>query len=206
MCLSQAQQIAPVIIEPRTAKLLDKNDILVRNYPISPKIYLVSKRLKDLLQTNQASGCAFRACMAAERLRGPSLTQAALPEEELEASANYFQLRIVSKVASPPHVGRMRKSKGCPKCNSAEIAITELQPYFLPGDLSSIDFQYFNEMLADNVGRLRLSGEGAIVSGRILRVLLESGVKGLARQYTDPPVKFEVVEVRNNNSASSSVE
>lgn len=206
MCLSQVQQIAPVIIEPRTARLLDKNDILVRNYPISPKVYLISKRLKVLLETNQASGCTFRACIAAERLNGRSLTEVGVPEEELEASANYFQLRIVSKVASPPHVGRMRKSKRCPKCNSVEIAITELQPYFLSGDLSSMDFQYCNEMFADNAGRLRLSGESAIVSGRILRLLLESGVKGFARQCTDPPVKFEVVEVRNNNSQSLRVE
>ena len=202
-CLSRVDQISPIAIEPRTAKLLDKNDILIRNWPISPKVYLITKRLKELLQLNDASGCSFRVCVVAESLQGRSPAAIADSMAELEAHADYFQLCIVSKVLAPPHVGLIPNSKGCPKCKCVDIVTTEFEPYFLSGALSSIDFQYFDEFLGENTGCLRLSGEGAIVSGRMLRLLLESGVKGFGRRYTDPPVKFQVVEVRDNDSETS---
>jgi len=39
-----------------------------------------------------------------------------------------------------------------------------------------------------------------LISGRVLKQLLDNGVKGFFRRYTDPPVKFQVVEIRGDQA------
>lgn len=195
MCWNRAEQFQRVTVTPPLAKALDQSDIAVKNHPISPRIYLISRRLKELMDPQRFSGVSFTPCLEAGSDYTPEEKAFDSHSDRLEKEARYFQLSITSRTPGKPSIGNLLASSSCPRCGAASIIEGDQELQFKPADLAQQDFQWFRDVASNDMGDQRLVGQIAIISSRALSFFIENGIKGLKPYATDPPVKYAAVQI-----------
>ena len=195
MCWRGAKQLRKVTITAGLAKLVERNGIVVKNYPISPRVYLVSRKLMEPMEAHRLSGLKFVPCLEAGVAY--SLKEAEFPGSNagLRPRARCFQLVISVRTVGEPSIGNLLAASRCPRCGAASILDGDRNWEFRDQDLSHADFQFFNSVVSITKGSIPLVGEVPIVSARTLKFLVESRVKGLRNFSTDPPIKYSAVNL-----------
>jgi len=196
MCWSGAEQVRKVTLTAAIAKVIDQSDIVVKNYPISPRVYLISRRLKDLMEPFRFSGIAITPCLEVGAKYSEDEAAFASRSGRLEKEAKYFQLNLISRTPGKPSIGNLVAASGCPRCHALSIIDGDKESEFKPADLGAEDFQRFNEVTTENKGDQHMIGQIALISARALGFFIESRIKGLKPYSTDPPVKYAAVQIR----------
>lgn len=194
-CENGIKQIKKLTINPKKSKNLD---ITTVTWFLNPMFYVVSRRLKYLLEEHKATGCKFIPCLKWGEEYPDELTLLDRPDENLAERADYFQMIITDSVISPPSIGNitLRKPHACPYCGTYFSFTPERRlPIFSMDDLRETDFQVYNQFKTTNMEIIRISVEVSIVSSRILDLMLKSKMKGILRYLTDPPIPYGVVEI-----------
>jgi len=196
MCWRGAKQVRKVTVTPQLGKVIERNGIVVKNYPISPRVYLISKKLMEAMDALRFSGLNFVPCLEASVAH--SVEEAEFPgfNEALERQAACFQLVITGRAIGEPTIGKLLAASRCPRCGAASIIDGERNWQFRARDLSHTDFQFFNSVVSEDKGSIALVGEVPIVSARALQFFIASKIKGLRNFSTDPPIKYAAVDLR----------
>jgi len=149
------------------------------------ELFFVSDRCKRLIEAAGFTGCRFLS---------PG-------ENSVRAdSHNLVQMIIDTEVSSLPEVGEVRITRRCPKCATVYQFVPDIRsgssPYFKAGDLATSDFQIYRAVRSSNEGDLSLAFQVPLVSGRVLKHLLGSGISGLSTYSDEPLIPFRTVPVR----------
>ncbi|GBC60974.1 hypothetical protein DENIS_1934 [Desulfonema ishimotonii] len=175
---------------------LKSNDILEMPGYKAPNIFLISRNLKDLMESENFTGYRLIPCLEKGRHYSEKEMRSNTQSKKLENEANYFQLIITDKIINPPDIGRFRTlTPPCPVCNTFSNFIEVDEFVFHIKDLQKKDFQILNEYNFKGMGRYHIGGDIPIISSRVLRLFIENKIKGLYRYMTDPPVKYGIVEI-----------
>lgn len=193
ICSVGARQKYKVTIDPQKSKELD---IMTVPQQSRPRICLISRRLKELLESINATGCEFVPCLQKGREYSEKEKDFAFRSKELEEQAIRFQLLITAGVKRPASIGKVgRIVQQCPLCKTIYYADFEKEAVFHLEDLNETDFQETSEYETDNVGTISIPGEFTIISSRVLRLLLENKITGLSPRPTDLPIKRFIVVI-----------
>jgi hypothetical protein len=198
LCWNGAKQVRKVPITEHIAKVVGQRDIAVKNYPISPRVYLISRKLKELMDPFQFSGCTVVPCLQSGQTYSVEESAFSLHCKKWEKASEYFQLIITARTVALPSIGNLLVASRCPRCKSASVLDGDKYCQFHRDDLSSTDFQCFKGVASANQGIIRLVGEIPIVSARVLQFFIENKIKGLKPYSSDPPVKYAIVDVQEN--------
>lgn len=151
-----------------------KTDILQLISASRFKVYVISRRLKETLVSMNATSVEFLPCKG--------------------AGEEFFQLRVVGKVMSPPDVGAIEIRSRCPNCGALQRYQAEHPSRFQPSSLASVDFQRSMTIRSNGETYQRFL-DVDIISSRV-QVLLASGEFTGWKRYSDgPPIEFGVVEI-----------
>jgi len=192
-CETGIKQTKKIIIDPKKSKKLDIMDV---PFTSNPPAFIVSKRLKDLLEAHGVTGCKFIPCLELGKDYPEEITLLHTHDESLAETADYFQLLITETVINPPSVGYVKIKDSCPKCKTVQNMEIETNPVFTIDDLRKTVFQVFNQYSTSNSGIIRIPVEIPIVSSRILDLILENKMKGIREYLGDPPIQYGIVEIR----------
>jgi hypothetical protein len=193
LCDIGIKQVNKVVIDVKKSKQLD---IMLIPFTLKPKIYLISRRLKEILDENKCTGVEYIPCLEKwhEYSSGDYLLQT--ENEKIESEASFFQLRILERTINPARVGSFEGKIGlCPVCRTAYDVDFDRTPYFHINDLQSCDFQLYDTYVNKQGEKLTIPGEIVIISSKVLKLFIDNKVKGLRSYYTDPPIKHGVVEI-----------
>ena len=174
ICNRGARQTGRAVVAEAGYRLIHELDFIVTQFPLVPKIYLISEKLAQLFASAKATGCDIVPCKS-ERV--------------------CYQLSILAKTAKPVKVGQTRISKRCSICGSVKLMFSNKERFFCEGDLTSADFQLCDLYETENAGTFSIPFGFPIVSKRIFDLLLQNNIKGLNRYTTDPPVKYAAVQI-----------
>ena len=137
-------------------------------------VYIVSRRLKEALESMNVTGVGFLPC----RGRGEGR----------------FQLRIIANVVNPPDVGNIRVIMECPSCGLLRNYEADHLLRFRPDSLVSVDFQSSSTLQSHEKVYPQVY-DVDIISSRV-QALLASGEFTGGKRYLDfPRVDFGVVEI-----------
>ena len=193
-CLTGATQRRRISINPRKSLKLD---MMEEPRWIRPRLYIISRRMRDLMEPQGFTGYRLEPCLQEGGEYTPCETLFRSQSPALEERAVNFQLRITAKTLGPPRVGEIKRFQPpCPRCGVERGFISNSAPVFSLSDLNCSDFQISDEQLSDNYGIVKTPGEICIVSARFLRFLLDNGIQGLRDYLTDPPIPFGVVDIK----------
>lgn len=194
LCTMNLQQKNKVVIDINKSKKLD---IMAVPYLHKPKIILISRKLKELLEVQGFSGYRIVPCLekgkdfSVDELRLETITH------RIQKESAYFQLVITEESRKPEIVEQItRVFSKCSTCNTVYGFHSAGTIYFEKGDLLDTDFQRTINYRTPNGQIIFFSGEAIIISSRVLKFLLDNKIRGLFRFMTDPPIKHGVVEVR----------
>jgi len=177
-CRRGAKVVRPVVHAARKSKALDIAAIPGIN---PPRLHLLSARARDLLSSLGATGC--------------SITPA-LDKSTGALSTTRFQLHVTQPVSAPPDSGKvLRIIDECPRCGAVLAGHLESLPVFKRDEMAKTDFQYFDAYRTSNRGEIKLVNEIPLVSGRVMKALVASGMSGLRDYLTEPPIRFGVAEI-----------
>ena len=137
-------------------------------------IYIVSKRLKDALESMKATGVEFLPCKG-------------------QQGEVFFQLRVTGEALAPPNAGKIDIVKRCPSCGVIRAYYAEFAR-FSAGALAPFDFQSCKSFRSgDDV--YQAMHDSDIISSRIQAVLAGDEFTGWKRYLDGPPVDYGVVEI-----------
>jgi hypothetical protein len=174
ICNRGARQTGRVVVAEAGYRLIDELDFIVTQFPLVPKIYLISEKLAQLFANAKATGCEILPC---------------------KSQSVCYQLSIVAKTTRPVKVGQTRISKRCSICGSVKLMFSNKERFFCESDLTNVDFQLCDLYETENAGTFSFPFSFPIVSKRIFDLLVDNKVKGLNRYTTDPPIKYAAVQI-----------
>lgn len=194
ICRAGVSQRAKIVLDPARSKALD---IMYDSAWIRPSIILISRAMKDNLNQMAATGFELIPCLS----RGDEYSEEEISLNgkcpELSERASYFQLRVTTKVLSPPCVGELERiSMQCSACGAVHLYKSSESPYFQPEDLSNADFQTSDGIRSLDGRSFALTVEQVIISSRVLQMFLEDKVRGLAKYMVEPDIPFGVVDIK----------
>ncbi len=193
-CRVGQTQIKKVTVDKDRSKKLD---IMTDAGWPRPFVYLVSRRLRDLLVEQAFSGFNLLPCLRIGVHYSEKERSIDCLNDRLEDEATHFQLIVTGRTQGVPDVGEVaRVSSECPRCQTINGGIFEF-PRFNPRALADKDFQLVWEYNSTNRDRFGIRGEMLIVSKRVLRLLRENKVSGLGPYLTDPRIPHGVVDIRS---------
>ncbi|MFC1884967.1 hypothetical protein ACFL2O_09365 [Thermodesulfobacteriota bacterium] len=186
---------------PERNLILDYNSINPKNeffhingYSI-PTIFIISHRLKEIMQSAGLMGYQLMPCTASANRHSYVNTGSHQEFADHSIDTQYYQFVITETVNNPPFAGTVRDfSPPCKKCHTRNGFYLSIEPCFNRSDLKDTDFQVFDEYISDNVGRFAIRSQREIISARALKILIDNKVR-LQRYLTDPPIKYGVVEI-----------
>jgi len=193
-CQNGARQVEKVILDPERSKSLD-----IMHIPkwIRPRVHIISKRLKVLLESINATGCDYVPCLVKGNDFNEDERDFSKQDIQHNEQANFFQLVITAKTHAPCHAGRLIVvSRRCKSCGTVYEFRSDATPYFHRDELNDTDFQKYDEYITEEDERLVVPGEIEIMSAKVLRLLIENRLKGLSQYTSDPPIRYGVVEIR----------
>jgi hypothetical protein len=150
-----------------------KSDIIQLFSASRFNIYLVSRRLKNALESMNATGVEFLPC------RGKG--------------EGWFQLRMTGEVLEPPDAGKIEIITRCPICGAIRAFYSEFSR-FSAGALAPFDFQSCKSFQSGGNVYQALH-DGDIISPRVQALLASGEFTGWKRYLDGPPVDFGVVEI-----------
>ena len=195
ICRTGITQRHKVTVTTQLAQRLNRLEFVELSFPRSPRIYLITRRVKNLLTTEPLSGCQFIPCLDESKVYIESQKNIHHLCPQLESEAQYFQLRVTITTAHFPFGGAGIIRKQCPQCGTVQLAFLSKGVTFQRQDLADTDFQYYNGYCTDNIGEFHIDADITIVSARVQRLLIEHKIRGLFRYLTDPPIRYGVVEI-----------
>ena len=164
---------------------------------LKPKIHIVSRRLKEIIDTSGLTGYKLVPCLEKGKDYSKEETHFEIQSNKLEKEANYFQLVVTDEVKIPDCIGKItRIFSQCTTCNAVYGFLSDSDSYFKDGDLMKTDFQRSGDFRTSNGKIIRSATESIIISSKVLKLFIDNKVKGLFRYMTDPPIKYGVVEIR----------
>ncbi len=188
-------QIKKVTVDKEKSKKLD---IMTDAGWPRPFVYLVSRKLRELLAEQAFSGFRLVPCLRAGAHYSEQERSIDYLSDRLEDEATHFQLIVTGRTLGVPDVGEvLRAFLECPKCQAIHGGFFESFARFSPGDLADKDFQLVWEYDSTNRDRFGLRGELLIVSKKLLRFLRENKVSGLGPYLTDPRIPYGVVDIHS---------
>jgi hypothetical protein len=193
LCRIGGKQKRKIVIDPKKSKQLD---IMTKPNWFKPKIIIISRRLKELMETMDFSGYDLVPCLAAGREYSQTDVNYDSQNINVEEQASYFQLIITAEILNPPTTGNIRVFSQCQRCKTVYGFDSDATPLFRSEDLNTTDFQIFSTYKSDKAGKFRIAGEIPIISADVLRLLIENKISGLTSYLTDPPVRHGIVEIR----------
>lgn len=193
-CRAGVSQRDKIVLDPARSKALD---IMYDPAWIRPSIILISRGMKDNLNQVAATGFELVPCLS----RGDEYSEEEISLygkcPELSERADYFQLRVTTKVLSPPCVGELERiSLQCSACGAVHLYKSSESPYFQPEDLSDADFQASDGIRSLDGRSFVLTVEQVIISSRVLQMFLEDKMRGLAQYMVEPDIPFGVVDIK----------
>lgn len=193
LCKIGAEQTQKIWIDLKKSKKLD---IMTVPNIHTPKIHIISRKLKQIMEPLALSGYRVVPCLEKGKRYSEYDMRLDTASAQLEEEANYFQLVIEQRVLNPPCAGNLiRVFSQCAACKTVYGFNSDTTPYFSVDDLENTDFQLFNEYITSDGSRFTIAGEIAIISSTVLQVLIDQKITGLASYLTDPPIKHGVVEL-----------
>ncbi len=195
-CGVGAVQIEKLTIDEKRSKTTDV--MTDAGWP-HPFIYLVSRRLRNLLAGSNFSGFRLVPCLRSGSRYCSQERSIDFSNERLEKEATHFQLIVAGRALGVPSVGKvLRVFSECPACHRIHGAFFESFPRFRRESLASEDFQLVSEYESTNRGRFGIRGELLIVSKRVLRFFRDHKMSGLSAYLTDPRIPHGVVEITSD--------
>ena len=195
-CDTAYQQTRKVTIDPEKSKPLD-----IKRWPYSKNIIIVSRKLKELLDTQDFTGFKFIPCLEIGKTYSSEEQQLEYISPHLVAEAPYFQLLVTEQPNKPPRVGTIdigKRSK-CDVCGSVSAFDPDFDleswPYFEDGDLAGCDIQQANTVLSNNYGEFPYFTL-PVISFRLLKFFIENKISGLATYYSEMNIKYEAVWIK----------
>lgn len=198
-CFNGVIQVRKVAVNNKIARALDKYDIAVQNWPTTPRVYLISRRLKELLVPQQFSGCKLVPCLNVGEEYSEEESAFSSNSERPWNIGKYFQIIMTNSTKGPPTVGKLLAVNRCSRCQTARMFIGEREERFRPDDLYPTDFQYYSRVSTTDHGTLDVSLEIPVVSARVLQCFIDNGIKGLKPYSKDPPIKYAAVLFENES-------
>ncbi len=191
-----ARQVRKIVINSNMLKSKSIDILALRGYR-KPNIYIISRKLKNVLETYPLSGYKLAPCLE----KGPDYSEGDrkfhTKIDSFYKNAKYFQMIITKSIVTPPKVGISTDFiPVCTNCNTHPGTFISMEPCFRMNDLLDVDFQNGDEYISDNLGRFVISGSYDIISKRVVKLFIENKIKGLIRYMTDPPLKYGVVEIQ----------
>lgn len=186
---------------PHRSLILDYNSInpkhdffQITGYSM-PRIFIISRRLKEIMRSAQLTGYKLLPCPASTNGRSYVNTVSDQKFENKSINTEYYQLVITEMVNNPPYGGKVRDfSPPCNKCHTHNGFFLSIEPRFRRSDLKNTDFQVFDEYISDNTGRFAIRSQREIISAKALKIFLDNKIR-LLRYLTDPPIKYGIVEI-----------
>ena len=200
LCLEGAQQYKKIVINTRKTKLA--NDIMsLYNLPLP---IIVSKRLRNLLKDEVATGIEFVPCLD-ERM---TFTAVDLvfnePVPHLEEDALFFQLVITNELNYPVITRKVKTVKRCPRCGTVHyfyaIATGEDIDVLEKIDNPPFDFTLCRTFTSENEGEFKMPWGIKLVSRRMVQLFETHKIKGIqpySKEHKANP--YRVVPVRTNS-------
>jgi hypothetical protein len=189
-CYIGAEQKDDFIIDE--GKFNRRYDIVSLLHPLE-WILLISKRMKQFLESEGFTGCSIRRCRTIDSVG-----------KKARFSKLFYQLVIDKKVARPPKAKAVATL--CRRCHSVGL----LSWYFNDiDDLGDVDFQYIDEAAfqAENREKIvRLQSPLIIMSSNALSKIISRGLKGLNNFRLEPKIKYSVVNIKNVSLSEKMVE
>lgn len=193
LCWTGVEQKKKITLDVKKSKLLD---IMAVPNVLHPRIYIISRRLKDLLGNADLSGYQVIPCLEKGRNYSNFDADLEFTRPELDEDARYFQLMIKKQTSQPPRTGIVTKIfSQCSRCKAVYGFDSRTTPYFDRDALSTSDFQTFRGYTADNLGYLNMGVDAAVVSNKFLRIIIDNKLTGLTNYLTDPPIRYGVVDI-----------
>ena len=193
LCREGVKQRKKIVLDPSKSKLLD---IMQMPMWLKPRLNVISRRLKELLESINPTGCDFVPCLTRGNEYSEEERDLKRPDVPNPESIDRFQLVVTAKTRGPCQAGRILGfSQRCRSCKTVYACRFERTPCFFREDLGETDFQRYDEYMTDEGEQFAIPGEIIIVSARVLRLLRENKVAGLSRYLDEPPVRHGVVEI-----------
>lgn len=194
-CRMGAKQRDKIIIDSNKTKHLDI--MLVPLFLVNnPKIYIISKRLKLLMEEAKFTGYKIIPCLEKDQDYSNQELSLEYADEKLLNEATFFQLIITEKTKNPPKIGKAKILYQCTQCGAVIGTKNEQEPYFFLDDLKEIDLQNSDEYLSENLGLLKLTGDRPIISSKFLKILMDGKMKGWRTNISIPKIPYLIVRIR----------
>lgn len=192
-CEMGAIQKKKVTLAPKETKNFD---IMHKSGWFNPQIIIVTPRLKEIILSNNLTGCKFVPCLEKGKSYTDEEVDFASECPGLEKEAKFFQLVIPSETLGPQQVGKIHKiCIRCSKCGTVYGFYSD-RISFRKDDLNTTDFQKCSLCESENMGQFKTSVEVVIISSKVLRLFLENKIKGIDSYLTSPPIRYGVVEIQ----------
>jgi hypothetical protein len=192
-CWRDAKQVEKIVVGPKLATKVEANGIVLNNFPMAPKIYIVTRSIRDAIQTAGFSGLQFTPCLDLNANYSVEERTFSTRVEDIEGKARYFQLGIIHKSPGSPYIGRVLAKSLCPRCGTATVVEGDREFLFNRRSLDKTDFQFFNSVDTDERS-YEIMAQLPIISARALAFFVDQRIKGIVNYSSDPPVKFAAVQ------------
>ncbi len=192
-CGVGATQIEKVQVDSSRSKKLD---IMIDPGGSRPFVYLISRRLRDLLTDQAFTGYRLVPCLRFDQSYSEQERRMDFSSDRLEEDATHFQLIVTGRARGAPQVGEvLRVFSECSECNVIGGAFFESFAKFRPDDLDEKDFQLVWHYDSKNRGRFGIAGELGIISARVFRFLQENKISGPRPYLSSPRIAHGVVDI-----------
>ena len=192
-CHTGATQTSKLVIDPGKSRDLD---IMVIPGSLKPAVYVVSARMKQLLESIYVRGCRFVPCLEEGTQYSADDIRFESTNPQIRETASRYQLDITGRARRWPCVRRIMVGRQCSRCATAEWLYLDGSAVFEEDDLDDVDFQTFDGYRSDSGQEVVMRGEIAIVSSRVLRLFAEQRIRGLEDYSVEPRVPYAAVEIQ----------
>jgi hypothetical protein len=197
-CEAGSIQISKIEIDPKRRKSLDFMQVPYFHWE---RMLIISRSLKEALDGENITGYRVVPCLIAGKEYSKEEQFLNFTNDRLEREATHYQLIVTASAKNPiTKIGPANNGYTCPKCGTLyykPMSITEISfLYFNPDDLSGTDFQSSAQLRFEGDDRIfREPAQSILVSGKLLKILLDKKMKGIGFGMQDPAIKYPVVEV-----------
>lgn len=179
ICFNGAPQIKKIVINTKKSKI--GNDIMCL-YNL-PNPIIISKRLRNLIKDEVASGIAFVPCLDERMTFTVNDIAFDEPVPHLEEDALFYQLIVTNELNYPVICKNVKIFKRCPRCKTVQafydLATREDITFLERIDNPPFDFTLCRTFLSDNEGEFKIANGIVLVSRRIVQLFETQKIKGI---------------------------